>query len=75
MRIVFTVEEVCKVSFTRYKEYVVPENVVYPTEWNDWSVDEKYTWVNNNCHFYRDYAEETDSEIEEEVATEMEVSE
>ena len=50
----------------------MPKTLAYPTEWKDWSVDEKYTWVNNNCHFDSDYAEETDSEITEEIATEME---
>ena len=72
MKIAFRVEEVCNVSYTRYKYYTMPETLAHPTEWKDWSVDEKYTWVNNNCHFDNDYAEETDSEITEEIATEME---
>lgn len=72
MNIAFAIEEVCKVSYTRYKHYIMPEGLTYPTEWEYWSVDEKYTWVNNNCHFKNDYAEETDSEIMEEIATEME---
>ena len=50
----------------------MPEGLTYPTKWENWSVDEKYTWVNDNCHFKNDYAEETDSEIMEEIATEME---
>lgn len=72
MRLSFTVEEVCKITFVRYKNYIMPEGLTYPTEWKDWSVDEKYTWANNNCDFKNDYAEELESEIMEETATDME---
>lgn len=76
MRIAFTVKEVCETTYTRYKYYTTPETMtLFPSEWKEWSVDEKYTWVNNNCHFNDDHAEEIDSEIVEEVATEMEVIE
>lgn len=75
MKIAFTVKEVCKISFDRYKHYIMPESLTFPSEWKDWSVDEKYTWVNNNCHFHSDFAEETESEVIDEVATEMEIEE
>ena len=74
MRIAFTVEEVCKTTYTRYKYYRWPDGLALPEDWDKWSVDEKYTWVNNNCHFHSDYAEETDSEVMEEVATELEIT-
>ena len=63
MKIAFTVQEVCQTSYTRYKYYRWPDGLAMPEDWDKWSVDDKYTWANNNCHFHSDYAEETDSVV------------
>ena len=58
-----TVDEHMLVKYTRYKYYDMPEGMELPDNWDDLDTDARYGWINNNCHFRSDYAEEdTDSE-------------
>jgi len=73
MRIDFTVTEIFMTTNIRYKYYDVPDGLSFPKEWDDWTTDEKYGWVNNNCIFDHDFAEELDRECTKDFAVEMSV--
>ena len=51
----------------RYITYDLKEPL--PHEWNEWSIDDKGTWLNNNAIFVRDEFEDldADNEIDEET--------
>ena len=70
----FTVEETFTVTDMRYKTYIKDESTPLPTNWGALSVDEKYTWVNENCDFRSDHADEVEKELIDEVAIDMENS-
>lgn len=57
-----TVDEHMLVKYTRYKYYDMPEGMELPDNWDDLDTDARYGWINNNCHFRNDHAEEDDSE-------------
>ncbi len=57
-----TVDEHMLVKYTRYKYYDMPEGMELPDNWDDLDTDTRYGWINNNCHFRNDHAEEDDSE-------------
>ena len=71
-----TVDEHMLVKYTRYKYYDMPEDKSLPDNWEELSTDDKYNWINENCHFrtMEDYAEEYDSECQHDEATEVEMN-
>lgn len=70
-RVYVTTTEVTQVTDIRYKDYIWQDGLAEPAGWANWTADEQYEWVNENCVFDSDHADEIDCEVISEVASEV----
>lgn len=66
------VNEERRIQYTRTKYYRM-ENYELPEGFRDWTVDDQYTWINENAKFVKDFAEEDDDACIDDTATEVEI--